>query len=228
MIQFYVETIADGVARLAPEDAHHALRVLRMQPGDEAAVVCGGARYLARLSEGGDFRVLSALPSTEARTRVTVYQGIAKGERMDYAVQKCGEIGVAAFVPVNMGRCVATANANKLARWRRIAKESGQQAQRTAIMPVADALDFSGLIAALARHEQALILWEAERALSLRAAYLGARDVALVIGPEGGIAKEERERLPAQAVTLGRRILRTETAGPVAAACVLLLAGDMA
>lgn len=227
MIQFYADSLDGQIARLSREDSHHAMRVLRMKPGDEAAIVFDGRRYLATLNEAGDFLLRSQLVSTEPQTKITVYQGISKGERMEYTVQKCAEIGVHTIVPVLMKRCVAGVNEKKLERLNRIAKEAGQQAQRTHLPTVLEPIDVDTLCERLKAHEQALILWEEEQRLSLNAAVCGKKDIALVIGPEGGITQEEKEKMAVQAVTLGKRILRTETAAPVAAACVLCLQGDM-
>ncbi len=227
MTQFYADYLEGEVARLSKEDSHHALRVLRMRPGDEAAIVFDGCRYLAVLNEAGDFLIQSGLESTEPQTKITVYQGISKGERMEYTVQKCAEVGVHSIVPVIMERCVAGLNDKKLERLNRIAKEAGRQAQRTRLPEVLEPIGVDTLAERLKTHEQSLILWEEEQKLSLNDTLKGYRDIALVIGPEGGITPEEREKLAVQAVTLGKRILRTETAGPVAAACVLCLQGDM-
>ena len=100
------------------------------------------------------------------------------------------------------------------------------QSGRTLIPEVEEPLPFFDLIGRLSLHAQALVAYEAELALSLRDAYRGAGDVALVIGPEGGFTPEEIREMPARPVTLGPRILRTETAGIAAAAMLLALADD--
>jgi 16S rRNA (uracil1498-N3)-methyltransferase len=226
---FYTEDILDGAALFAPEDAKHAVRVLRLKPGEEIAVVAGGQRYAAAFLPGDrpGARLLAPLPSTEASVRITLYQGLTKGERMDYTVQKCTEVGVAAIVPCLMCRCVAREEKGKLSRWQRIAREAARQAQRTRIPEVEPLIDFDALCERIAGHGQALVPWE-EGGQPLRAAYQGAEDVAVIIGPEGGITPEEIKALGAVPITLGPRILRAETAGLVAAAGILLLSGDMA
>ena len=114
----------------------------------------------------------------------------------------------------------------KLARFMRIAREAAVQSGRSLVPEVSGCLSFSALKEALKAHEQVLIPWEAG-GLPLREAYHGAKDIALVIGPEGGMTEGEVEALGGQPITLGPRILRTETAGMAALTMILTLSGDM-
>ncbi len=231
---FFTETPVDGAAALAPQDARHALRSLRLVPGDEIVIASDGRRWLARLETDGDgarARVLRALPSTEPRLRVTLYQGLPRGDKMDFVVQKCTEAGVAAVIPCLMKRCVADPDADSLSRrlqrWRRVARQAAMQAFRSAVPVIGDCIGFDELCARLLSHALALVPWEEERGVPLSAALTEAKDVALVVGPEGGIGREEILRLPARPVSLGPRIFRTETAGLAAAVALLALSGDM-
>ena len=190
MHRFFSE---DG-ASIRGEELKHLRQVLRLAPGDEIEVLWDGRRLLAELTEvaaqAAAFAVRQELPDREPRCRVTLYQGLCKGEKMDFLVQKCTEMGVHAVVPVEMARSVARADRaqKKTERLARIAREAV----------------FAGRIA--------------------------ARSVGLLIGPEGGIAPEEAEAVRAvggQAMTLGSRILRTETAGLVALTLTLHGAGDL-
>ena len=231
MQTFFAESLADGLARLTPEDAHHLRKALRMQAGDALAVAHAGRRWLATLElQGNDAfaRVETELPSGEPRLRVTLYQGLPKGDKMDLIVQKCTELGIHRIVPCLFSRCVARweGGEKKLQRWQRIAREAATQCGRSTVPQVGDCLPFGQLAQALAQHETALIPWEeaAQGGFREAAAY---RDVALVIGPEGGIAPEEIAALPARPVTLGPRILRTETAGMAALTMLLTHAGEL-
>ena len=231
MHSFFTDPPRAGVVALTPEDARHAVKSLRMQAGDEVAVAFDGRRYLAALEPGEKAlcaRLLRELPSGEPRMRVTLYQGLPKGDRMDFIVQKCTELGVHRIVPCLFSRGVARweGGQNKLTRWRRIAREAAVQCGRSRVPQVADCLPFEALCRALPGHEQVLVPWE-EGGLPLRKVYHEAQDVALVIGPEGGISPEEVRALRAQAITLGPRILRTETAGMAALTMILALSGDM-
>lgn len=225
MHSFFALSRAGDTFSFTPEDEKHLSRVLRLREGAEIAVIWDDSRYLARVAKDCRADVVARLPSTEPKTRITLYQGVTKGDRMDYTVQKCAETGVCRVVPVLMARCVA--QGGKPERWRRVALEAAKQAQRTRMPEVADPVSFGDMCRMLKTHEQALVPWEEAGHTGLKQAYRGARDIAVIIGPEGGITPEEIEKMPAEPVTLGPRIFRTETAGPVACACLLLLAGDM-
>ena len=230
--------VQGNLARLESEDARHALRVLRLQAGARIVLFAGGSAYAAEIADtqGGEVtaRILGFLPSPEASVRVTLYQGVPKGDKMDYIVQKCTEAGVARIVPVNMPRCVSRLAADdekKLARWNRIAREAAKQAFRPLTPQVTPPMEMKALPEALRRHELALVPWEEARDGALRTLLSPAvRDVALVIGPEGGMGAQEVAPLlcaGAKAVTLGPRIFRTETAGLAALVAVMTLTENL-
>lgn len=243
MHRFYADErgIADGIAHLPKEDAVHAARVLRMKPGDEAELFCGGARYLAEMdaftADDVTLRILRELPSTEAGLRITLYQGLPKADKMELIVQKACELGAARVVPVAMSRCVVKLDgkdaAKKQERWQKIAREACKQSGRCVEMEVAMPLAIKQLPAALAAHDAAIVPWEDAHQVSLtafRAAHPDVRDLAIVIGPEGGMSQEEVDLMSGVGcvpVTLGPRILRTETAGLCAVSALLCLYGDM-
>ena len=216
------------------EELKHLRQVLRLAPGDGIEVLYEGRRFAARLTEVSPEAALYAegeeLPSHEPRCRVTLYQGLCKGEKMDFLVQKCTEMGVHAIVPVEMARSVARAERaeKKAERYARIAREATKQCGRARAPEVLPALSFAQALKRMRAHERLLMPYEeGGRAFD---APLAARDVGLLIGPEGGIAPEEAEDVRAVggvAVTLGSRILRTETAGLVALTLVLHCAGDL-
>lgn len=225
------------LARLEEEDARHALRVLRLQDGAPIVLFAGGQAYAAQIcdtQEGVTARVLRRLPSPEATLRVTLYQGVPKGDKMDYIVQKCTEAGVDRIVPVNMPRCVsrlAADDTKKLARWNRIAREAAKQAFRPLTPRVEPAIDMQALPKLLCAHELALVPWEDAQDGALRRLVSPAvRDAAIVIGPEGGMGAQEVSPLlaaGAKAVTLGPRIFRTETAGLAALIAMMTLTENL-
>ena len=229
--------IVNGLARLEAEDAGHALRVLRLGPGEKIHLFSGGEAYLAEIAdtaEGVTVRVLQPVKSPEATLRVTLYQGVPKGDKMDYIVQKCTEAGVHRIVPVNMPRSVAKLGAEdgkKLARWNRIAREAAKQAFRPLTPEVAPPLAMKRLPAALAGHQLALVPWEDARDGSLRQLITPQiTDLALVVGPEGGMSPEDVAPLlaaGAKAVTLGPRIFRTETAGLAAIVAAMAFSNNL-
>ena len=242
MHRFYADDTpaADGLVRLGEEDAHHASRVLRMKPGDAAEVFMHGKRFFAEIAsmEGAvTLRLLDELPSTEARLRVTLYQGLPKAEKMELIVQKAVELGAAAVVPVSMSRCVVQLNqkdgAKKQERWQRIAREACKQSGRCLSMQVEAPISFKELVRRLPGHEAAIVPWEDARGYSLprlREELPNLTELAVVIGPEGGMSQEEVAQMRSalcRPVTLGPRILRTETAGLAALSALFCLYGDM-
>ena len=145
MHRFYADSAAEnGFVSLAAEDRSHALRVLRLQPGDEIEVFLSGRRWRAELTvcreEEVTARLLEALPDTEPGLQVTLYQGLPKGEKMELIVQKAVELGVQRIVPVDMQRCIVRLDASgarkKQERWQKIAREACKQSGRVREVPV--------------------------------------------------------------------------------------------
>lgn len=230
MHRFYSDERGDIIG----EELAHLTRVLRLVAGDEVELLCAGKKLRARIAqvdrEFARCEILGELPACEPHCRVTLYQGLCKGEKMDFIVQKCTEMGVAAVVPVVMARSVVRPDKadKKMERYARIAREAVKQCGRSTVPDVLPALSFSQALERMKRHERLLMPYEnGGKAFQ---APIVARDVALLVGPEGGIAPEEaRAVLEAGgcAVTLGSRILRTETAGLVALTLTPHCTGDL-
>ena len=153
---------------------------------------------------------------------------------MDWIVQKCTEAGVSKIVPVSFSRCVARWDgkdaAKKQARFQRIAAEAAKQSGRAITPEIGLPVTVKQLCGAMSEYELTLVPWEEERGNGIRAKWQGQKNVAVVIGPEGGISPEEMEQMRsagAVSVTLGPRIFRTETAGLAALISLLTLSGDM-
>ena len=242
MHRFYAEPGVTGPnVPLCEEDARHAARVLRMKLGEPCEMFVDGKRYAAEISAMGDNGVqallLRELPSTEARLRITLYQGLPKADKMELIVQKSVELGASAVVPVAMSRCVVQLDAKdgrkKQERWQKISREACKQSGRCEMMQVTEPISFKQLLARLAEHQAAIVPWEDARGYSLarfHQEHPDVTDLAIVIGPEGGMSEEEIARMKeasCQSVTLGPRILRTETAGLCAMSALLCLYGDM-
>lgn len=237
MHRFFAIRTGEQSAVLPPEEENHAVKVLRMQPGDVCQALIDGGVYAATIAHNAPqvtLRLENELPSPEPSLRVTLYQGIPKGDKMDYIAQKCTEAGVFRVVPVAFSRCVALWSGKdaekKCVRFQRIAAEAAKQSGRALVPSIAPPISLNELCDRLARHELALVPWEEQRENSIRRRWQGQKDVAIVIGPEGGIAPEEISRMQAAGavpVTLGPRIFRTETAGLAALISLLTLSGDM-
>jgi len=243
MHRFYADErgIQGNLAWLALEDARHADRVLRLHPDDVCELFADGARYEAVIcsisQDEAELRILSELPSTEASLRITLYQGLPKAEKLELIVQKAVELGAVSVVPVAMSRCIVKLDSKdgikKQVRWQKIAREACKQSGRCGGMEVEAPISWNELLQRLPDHELSIVPWEDARNISLTQIhrdYPDIHDLAIVIGPEGGMSPQEvqaMESLGSLPVTLGPRILRTETAGLAAMAALFCLYGDM-
>lgn len=233
-----------GTARLNAEDSAHALRVLRLEAGDEIELVCADARHLAVIETvdpaGVVVRVTGDLRMTEAKTRVTLYQGLPKADKMELITQKLTELGAEAIQPVAMERCVVKLDGKdaqkKTERWQKIAREAVKQCARVAVPEVREPKKLPALAQELAQLDALIVPWEDARDGSIRAcleplAQNPDARIGVLIGPEGGISPKEAQWLSEQVggklVTLGPRILRTETAAIAAVTMVMTLRGEM-
>ncbi len=211
--------------RIEGEDAHHIRDVLRLHAGDRVEVIDSAARaFDAEIAFAGKDVVARLLEERDAYpesgVRVDVAQALPKGAKMDYVIEKATELGVGAILPFVSERTIPRAGGKeKLARWRRIARSAAQQCGRRATPSVAEPATFSDLLARAQEYDRVLFAWESVRAAPLRESLPrllhGARSVLVVIGPEGGFSHVEAEMAQgegAHVVSLGPRILRTETA----------------
>ena len=167
MHRFYADEsgIVDGLVHLNAEDAHHAQRVLRMKVGEVAQIFCDQRRFTAEITdmdEGVTLRIVEELPSTEAKLRITLYQGLPKADKMELITQKAVELGAHRVVPVAMSRCVVQLNqkdgAKKQERWQKIAREACKQSGRCMMMPVDAPISFKELLKRLPDHAAAIVL----------------------------------------------------------------------
>lgn len=222
---------------LSREESDHMVRALRMQAGDSVQLMAAERLYSAEIVSvtGGVVQVmpLQELPSPEPRARITLVQGLPKADKLEWIVQKATELGVYQVQPVEMERSVArltNKEDKKRERLNRIALEAAKQAGRAHVPQVLPALRFAD--AAQALRGSVYVAWEEAEGLRLSQAVAEdqPKEITLVIGPEGGITAEEIARLTAigaRPVTLGRRILRTETAGLCALAVTMAALGEM-
>ena len=240
--------VGDIVA-FAPDDARKLSTVLRKRSGDRVQVVdSGGVAFGATIDVGArdnrDARAVQVratlderLDRADAETtlRVTVAQAVPKGQKMDLVVEKATELGAHAIVPVRSARVIGhDTSPAKVERWRRIAKSAAQQSGRLRVPDVADVHDWDALLATFAQYDRVFVPWELAEPAPLRdvfeLALADARSVLVVIGPEGGFSSDEVDRARAagaSAISLGRRILRTETAALVVLAALLYARGEL-
>jgi 16S rRNA (uracil1498-N3)-methyltransferase len=233
--RFFVEGRhgAGDVVTLEGTDAHKVVHVLRMRDGDAVEVIDSAAqRFNASITiDGRAVRAtLHALSHAAVQTpaHVTIAQGIPKGQKMDFVVEKLTELGAAAIVPLQSERTIVSdVSPNKLLRWRRLAKTAAQQCGRADIPEIRDPISFDALLRTFESYDCVLLPWELADDTPLRerlpALLADARKLLVLIGPEGGFSHAEAEaaeRSGAELISLGPRILRTETAGLVALAVI--------
>lgn len=243
MHTFYLGSIPEvgALASLPADEAKHALRVLRLSAGDEVCVLDGqGGRYAAQVesvSNGAQVRVTGALPGNEPPVRVTLYQGLPKADKLDFIVQKLTELGASCVVPVKMERSVVKSDAKdgekRRERLDRIAREAAKQCRRACAPQIEAPMTWKQAEGIMARHDLILVPWEDASGLTVkgvRAQVPGAKDIGIVVGPEGGMSPDEVDGLQergARIVTLGPRILRAETAAVAAVTMAMTLWGDL-
>ena len=244
MPRFFVEPnqISESVAVISGRDADH-IKVLRMKPG-ETLVVCDGAGtdYHCRLSLLGDgyaeAEIDEAIPSpAEASVKVTIFCAFSKGERPDFIVQKCTELGAAAIVFFPSERCVSRPDGKsldkKIVRWQRIAEEAAKQSGRGLIPTVSAAPSYRAALEAAMQTDLPLFMYETGDRVAMRDAIAKAGDIrscAVVTGPEGGFEVEEADlavELGLQCCSMGPRILRCETAPMCGLTAVLYATGNL-
>jgi len=237
------EAIQGSRAVLTGPTFHHAARVMRLRPGDLVTLFDGeGNEWIARVTRVGSQRleaeILRAGSGAEAPIAVVMLQAVLKGERMDWLVQKCGEIGVARLIPMLTERTIARIPPDRALarrqRWQRISDSAAEQCGRSRPMVVEEITTLGQAAGGLAEADLGLVPHEGERSRGLREllgdADVRAKSVAIAIGPEGGFSEEEVGALTAAGgvcVSLGPRILRSETAALFAAAAVLYSLGDL-
>ena len=227
MANFYIEKeqLSENTALITGEEAQHISRVLRMKKGDEVTLCDGkGSFYEARLVGFDEKSVTAEIISmrraeTEPQVKLCIFQGVPKNPKLETIVQKLTEIGATAVVPMDTQRAVAKLDKSaKVERLRKIAREAAKQSKRGIIPTISDTMSFKDAIKEAAKADLMIIAYEEECKTSLKSALQGKtpKSVSVLIGPEGGFEKEEVEKavaLGAVSVTLGKRILRTETAG---------------
>jgi 16S rRNA (uracil1498-N3)-methyltransferase len=230
---------AGNLIEIVGSDAHKITHVLRLSSGDRIEIVdSAAAAFVASIeSVGGPVRArllerLAAPPAQRAELVVDVAQAVPKGRRMDYVVEKCTELGANAFLPFYCERSVGRdVGAEKLARWRRLARAAAQQSGRRDVPAIETPIEFADLLERCARYDTVLFAWElaasAPMRETLQATLPASRRALLIVGPEGGFTHAEAQAAAARhaaLLSLGPRILRTDTAAVALLAVITALA----
>ena len=240
MQRFFIENVSGERITISGQDAAHITKSLRMKEREELTV-CGGQGVdflceIAAVSDGAvELRVLETVATeSEPSVKITLYQGVPKGDKLEWIIEKSIELGVNRIVPVLMQRSVSRPDAKSAAkkheRYQKLALSAAKQCGRGIIPEVSPMISFHQMLPQLETHQAVIFFYECGGE-PLSAAVktitgLGLRDIAIVIGPEGGFDLAEAAALQeagAFTATLGKRILRTETA-PLAAITALMYA----
>lgn len=232
MYQFFVEDaqVGEHTVTIEGSDVNHIKNVLRMKRGERVRISStSGKNYFGEIAEFSSDMVLVAItqecaPDTELPSRIYLFQGLPKSDKMELIIQKAVELGACEIIPVAMKNCVVKLDekkaAAKTARWQEIAKSAAKQSKRSVIPTVGRPVSYQEALAAAAELDVALIPYENERGMAATReaieAIVPGQSIGILIGPEGGFSDGEialaRER-DMQLISLGGRILRTETAG---------------
>lgn len=220
----------DGYAVITGQDVNHIRNVLRMKTGEQVGIRDGISRsYICELETIGEAEIRAKILTedtnmSELPAELYLFQGLPKSDKMELIVQKAVELGAAEVIPVAMKNCVVKLDAKKAAaktaRWQEIAKSAAKQSKRSRIPVVREPVNYREAVALAGELDVVLLPYENERGMAATREVMEriapGQSVGIFIGPEGGfdpaeiaLAKEKKMHL----VSLGKRILRTETAG---------------
>lgn len=220
-------------------DSVHIVKVLRMKAGDTLQIIDGHGMaadsQIITANQDAVVVMVGEMQTTtgEPKRRITLYQGMPKGDKLDHIIQKCVELGVYAIQPVEMTRSIAkisAKNEQKTKRYQLIAKEAARQSGRAIIPEVYEPRTFQDAIRNCKNDGKIIFCDEAQGQVPfIKAVEDSHGDLAFWVGPEGGIDEDERQTLlsiGAVPVTLGTRIMRTETCGPAILAAAMCILGE--
>lgn len=243
MYKFFVQEnqIKESKVQIIGKDVNHIKNVLRLQKEDEIQVcnIATGDTYITKILSLDNTAVETeiiekAIQTTETKTSLHIFQGLPKQEKMESIIQKATEIGVNEITPVKMEHCVVKLDEKgaqkKIERWQKIAEVAAKQSKRDKIPVVNSYIDLKNIYEKVINYDIVIVAYEEEEQTSIKQVLKGVpqkekRDIAVLIGPEGGISKKEIDFLKTlpnvKVVTLGKRILRTETAPIVLASTIM-------
>ncbi len=245
MHRFFVDSknIGEETIEIDGEDVKHIANALRLEVGDEIEV-CDklSMDYRCKIQEISKENIICEILETyksrgESEIEVVLFQGLPKSTKMELIVQKCTELGIKKIVPLMTTRCVAKLNDRKkedkkIERWAKISEEAAKQSKRGIIPEISNAMSFKQALEHLKSEDMVIVPYESEEDIELKSVLKNCKSskINIVIGPEGGFDESEIEdlkKINAHIVTLGPRILRTETAGFTTTALILYELGDL-
>ena len=243
MHRFFIppERIDQDRIIITERQAHQLKDVLRLKVGDRIIVLDdSGLEYQVRIvdikSTATIVEVVERYPCpNEPKIKITLYQALLKGNKFDFTLQKCTEVGIVGFVPIVCQRCViGNPSRSRINRWQRIIREAAEQSRRGRLPRLHPTVEF--IEACEGAKGISLLPWEGEKLMGLKAALRewesdsDATSLNVFVGPEGGFTAQEIEfarRKGIVPISLGKRILRAETAGLVASTAILYEYGDL-
>lgn len=233
MQKFFVEEnqIENDKINIIGEDVKHISSVLRMQKGEQ--ILIGSKEtletYITEIEQIEKEKVVAKIiekydTQTESNVEIDLYQGLPKADKMELIIQKTTEIGISKVIPVDMVRCIVKLDEKdakkKIERWQKVAEGAAKQSKRSKIPEIKNKIKIKDLENIISQYDAFIVAYEEENEVTLKQELKKLKEqekykIGILVGPEGGITKEEIEKLTsynAKVVTLGKRILRTETA----------------
>lgn len=248
MYKFFVEKnqINDNIVGIVGEDVNHIKNVLRLGI-DQEIDVCdleSSINYLCKIIELNNkfikCEIIERLESeSEPKTYLHIFQGLPKAEKMETIIQKTTEIGVSEITPVSMNRCVVKLDDKgidkKVSRWQKIAEVAAKQSKRDKIPLINYPINIKNIYEKIVDYDIVLVAYESEENYNIKSALEEVKSkiplkIAVIVGPEGGIEEKEIELLKSfgcKIITLGKRILRTETAPIVLSSVIMYELNEM-
>ena len=232
MPKFFVknEQVKDSYIEIINDDFNHIKNVLRLNKGDYIQIGNSdtGENYKSKIEEIKSDIIKCKIEqkikeTTESNVEIHIYQGLPKADKMELIIQKCTELGVKKIIPVSMKRSIVKLSGKdekkKIERWQKIAEAASKQSGRDKILQVENILDFKDITDMIENYDAFIVTYEKEEINTLKNELIKLKcienpKIAVLIGPEGGIDLKEIEILKtknAKIITLGKRILRTET-----------------
>lgn len=243
MYKFFVNSnqINEDIINIIGNDVNHIKNVLRINIGEEI-YICNkdnSNNYLCKINEFIDNEIKCIIinkvkETTETKNYIHIFQGLPKSDKLEFIIEKCSEIGVKEITPVIMKRSIVKIEnkdrTKKEERWRKIAEVAAKQSKRDIIMKVNSIINFKNIFENIEDYDIVLLAYENEKNKTLKNVLQSLNNskenlkIAVIIGPEGGIDQEELDIIEINniiPITLGKRILRTETAPIVVASNIL-------
>ncbi|MBQ3145383.1 MAG: 16S rRNA (uracil(1498)-N(3))-methyltransferase [Clostridia bacterium] len=250
MPKFFVKNnqIKEDRIIIVGEDVNHIKNVLRLKVDDNIQICNSDTaqNYTCGISKLNDNSIECIIfneieSNSESDIDITIFQGIPKADKMELIIQKCVELGVNQITPVEMKRCIAKiedkAKNKKIERWQKISEVAAKQCGRDKLPKINNVINVKNICNIICEYDIVLLAYENEEINTLKNEIQKLKNIknkeikiGIIIGPEGGIEKEEVDLLKesgAKVITLGKRILRTETVAFVLASIIMYELGDL-